>query len=64
MKLKEASIGTVITPGAGWELFIYPERDIFPERLEVVAHDGESVVCRPVGGGAEVHFYGELEVRR
>ncbi len=64
MKLKEASIGTVIVPGAGWGSFSIPGYETFPEKLEVVAYAGEGVVCRPLGGGPEVSFYGELQVQR
>ena len=64
MKLKEASIGSVVTPSAGWESFSIPGYEVFPEKLEVVAHAGEGVVCRPLGGGPEVSFYKELEVQR
>ncbi len=65
MKLKDASIGSVITPGRGWESFSIPGCETFPTRLEVVAHAGsEGVICRPLGGGPEISFYGELEVQR
>lgn len=65
MKLREAPVGTIIQPTHDWELFKMPgSDDPMPDRLEVVEHKGEAVVCRPVGGGPEIWLYKELECRR
>ncbi len=65
MKLREANVGTIIRPTQAWELFRMPGgNEPVPDRLEVVEHTGDAVICRPVGGGPEVPFYKELECLR
>lgn len=63
MKLKEAAVGSIISPTDAWSLFRMPGGDDtpVPDRLEVVEHIGEAVLCRPIGGGTwSVYFHNEL----